>query len=165
MHSDGGIEYKKPKPQALPWNLMANILQSSLCPLTLRPLLPSLQRALSPTLPQHLAHQYSAGVFKVIPRLVPYLPYLETFSDCVKDAVRATVGWLWWLNNAWNQQWPRGRLLKWVVGWGQGLVSICGDLTFPSMGSQIDGSVHKDAVTLVGFLKCFLAGREAGINW
>lgn len=92
MRSGGGIEYKKPKPQTLPSNLMANVLQPSLSLLMLRPLLPSLQRALSPTLPQHLAHQRSAGVFKVIPLLVPYLPYLETFSDCVKDAVRATVG-------------------------------------------------------------------------
>lgn len=57
-----------------------------------RPLLPSLQRALSPTLPQHLAHLRSAGVFKVILLLVPCLPYLETLSDCVKDTIRATVG-------------------------------------------------------------------------
>lgn len=56
-------------------------------------------------------------------------------SDCVKGIIRAAVGWLWWLNNAWNQQWPRRSLTKWVVGWGQGLVSICGDPTFLSVGS------------------------------
>ena len=46
----------------------------------------------SPTLPQHLAHLHSVGVFKVILLLVPCLPYLETFSDGVKDTIRATVG-------------------------------------------------------------------------
>ena len=94
----------------------------------------SLRRALSPTLPQHLARLLPAGVFTAILLFVTRLPRLETLSDFVKDTVRATVGWLWWLNNAWNQQWARGSLPRWVVGWGQALVSICGDLTFSSVG-------------------------------
>lgn len=52
----------------------------------------SLQRALSPTLPQHLARLLSAGVFKVILLFVTCLPCLETLSGFVKDTIRATVG-------------------------------------------------------------------------
>lgn len=36
---------------------------------------------------------------------------------------------------------------------------------FPIQGIfQIDVSVHMDEVTLVGFLKCLLAVREAGVD-
>lgn len=130
----GKKDNKTLKPQRLPWNVRATVLQPSSSPLTPRPLLLRYKEHSAPrcnstwlSCSLHVCSKSFCFLFLVCPAW--------RHSDCVKDTIRATVGWLRWLNNAWNQQWPRGRLSKWVVGWGQGLVSICGDLTFLSMGS------------------------------